>query len=293
LWHFGFGCNPEVSLEKNFTIKSKQLACTLEGDPEKPPIILIHGLASHRGVWHQTLAELKSNHYCIAVDLLGFGSSDKPEGGDYSIAAQGQRILMLADQLGIKTFSLIGHAMGAQIALYIAAILAPQRVQKLVSIAATVTGLLSSRVEKVNIPLYRSARKWPWLYGIANSMINFRPFVNNIFKPWFYNMNGIPFDTWETDRKAAFNPACKISSDESWKAIHSLDLTQHLRKIRAKTLIISGRQDGTVNLDQALLAQTLIPDNDLAIIEKCGHYLMVEKPAHYLKALGLIFQSPK
>lgn len=276
-------------MEKNFTIKSRQLACTIEGDPKNPAIFLIHGLTSHRGVWRQTLLALREKYYCIAVDLLGFGASDKPDGGDYSLSTQGQRIIMLADQLGIKNFSLIGHSMGGQIALYIAAVLAPQRVQKLVCVAGVITGTLSSQVEKVTIPLIRNGRKWPQLYRLANFLINFRPFARNIFKPWFYDMNTIPFESWEIDRKAALNPACAISSDESGKALHALDLTQHLRKIKAKTLLISGKQDGTVPFDQALLAQTLIPDNDLALIEKCGHFPMYEKTGHYLKALGLMF----
>ena len=276
-------------MEKNFTIKSRQLACTLEGDEHNPPIILIHGWASHRGVWRQTIPVLQKKYFCIAIDLLGFGASDKPEGGDYSLSAQGQRILLIADQLGIKEFSLLGHSMGGQIAMYIASVLAPRRVQKLVSVAGVITGTLSDRMEKVNIPLARNGRKWPWLYSVAKPLMNFRPFANNIFKAWFYNMNSIPFASWEVDRIAALNPACAISSDEASKAIHSLDLTQHLRKIKAKTLVISGKQDGTVPLDQALLAQTLIPENDLALIEKCGHYPMYEKPTQYLKALGLIF----
>jgi len=276
-------------VDNNFTIKGNQLTCTLEGDPKNPPIIFIHGWMSHRGVWRQTLPILQKKYYCIAVDLLGFGSSGKPEGGDYSLSAQGHRILTLADQLGIKNFSLVGHSMGGQIALYIAAVLAPQRVGKLVSVAGVVTGNLANRVEKVTIPLVESGRKWPWLYMIAKSMINFRPFTNYAFRSWFYDMNSIPFVNWEVDRRAALNQAGAVSSDESVKAIHALDLTQHLRKITAKTLLISGKQDGTVPLDQALLAQTLIPDNDLALIEKCGHFPMYEKTGHYLKALGLIF----
>jgi len=75
--------------------------------------------------------------------------------------------------------------------------------------------------------------------------------------------------------------------DESVKAIQSLDLTQHLRKIKCPTLIIAGKQSEIIPIDQALLAQTLIPNNDLAIIEKCGHFPMIEKTANYLKAIGL------
>jgi pimeloyl-ACP methyl ester carboxylesterase len=279
----------EAYMDKNFTIKGKQLACTLAGDPQNPPIIMLHGWTSHRGVWRQTIAALEAKYYCVAVDLLGFGASDKSEGSDYSLSVQGQRIVMLADQLGFKTFSLIGHSMGGQIAMYIAAVLAPRRVEKLVSVGGVVTGMLSDAVEKSSIPFIRNARKMPWLYSLARSLVKSRPIARSVFKSWFFNMNNIPFESWEEDRLAAFNPACAVSSDESGKAIHALDLTQHLRKIQAETLLIWGKQDEVVPQDQALLAQTLIPNNNLALIEKCGHFPMYEKKSSYLKALALIF----
>jgi pimeloyl-ACP methyl ester carboxylesterase len=276
-------------MEKNFAIKSKQISCTLEGDPNNPPIIMIHDFGSHRGVWRQTIAALSQKYYCVAVDLLGFGASDKPDGSDYSLSAQSQRILMLADQLGFKRFSLLGHSMGGQIACYIASVLAPSRIEKLVTVNGIMTGRLSGQVEKVTVPAVSQARKWPWLYKLGTSFINFRPYANYAFKSWFYDFKNYPFKLWEVDRLAAYNPACAISADESLKAIRALDLTPQLRKVKAKALIIAGKQDGMVPLDQALLAQTLIPSNDLALIEKCGHFPMYEKTSNYLKALALIF----
>jgi pimeloyl-ACP methyl ester carboxylesterase len=276
-------------MEKNFTIKGKQLACTLAGNPQNPPIIMIHGWASHRGVWRQTIAALESKYYCVAIDLLGFGASDKPDNVDYSLSAQAQRILLLADQLGFKTFSLLGHSMGGQIAAYIAAVVAPKRVDKLVCVSGVVTGRLSDFVEKTSVPFYRTARNMPWLFGLTRSLIKSRLIAKSIFKSWFFNMDSIPFEAWEEDRQLAFNPACAVSAEESSKAIHALDLSQYLHKVQAKTLLIWGKQDAVVPQDQALLAQTLIPDNDLALIEKCGHFPMYERKGPYLKALALSF----
>lgn len=277
-------------MEKTFTIKGRQIACTLAGDPQNPAIILLHGWMSHRGVWNKTILALQAKYYCIAVDLLGFGASDKPEGGDYSLSAQGQRIVMIADQLGLKTFSLLGHSMGGQIAMYIAAVVAPRRVEKLVTVGGVVTGKLSDQVEKTSVPFYSYARKYPFLYGVMQSLIKFGPIMKSTFKSWFYDLKSLPLESWAVDRAAAFNPACVVSADEAAKAIHALDLTQHLRKIRAETLMICGKQDGVVPEDQSLLAQTLIPNNNLALLGKCGHFPMYEKPGQYFKALNLIFK---
>ncbi len=278
-------------MEKNFTIKGKQLACTLAGSPENPPIILLHGILSHRGVWRQTIAALQGKYYCVSVDLLGFGASDKPDGSDYSLTAQAQRILMLADLLGFKKFSLIGHSMGAQIAIYIASALAPARIERLVSVSGIVTGELTPQAQKSIMRLVGIARKQPWLSSLANSMRNAGFFAKSIFRVWFFDVDNLKFEAWEADRTAALNPAGAIASDESYKALRALDLTQHLHKIRAKTLIIFGKQDGMVPMDQALLAQTLIPGGDLALIEKCGHFPMYEKTGNYLKAISIIFPT--
>lgn len=276
-------------MDNNFTIKGKQLACTLAGNPQNPPIIMIHGWMSHRGVWRQTIAALEGKYYCVAVDLLGFGASDKPENVDYSLSAQAQRVVMLADQLGFKTFSLLGHSMGGQIAGYIAAVIAPRRVDKLVCVGGVVTGKLGDYVEKTSVPFYRVARNMPWLFSLARSMVKSPFFAKSIFKAWFYNMNCLPFEAWAEDRQLAFNSACAVSADESSKAIHALDMSQYLHKVQAKTLLIWGKQDAVVPQDQALLAQTLIPNNDLALIEKCGHFPMYERKGPYLKALALSF----
>jgi pimeloyl-ACP methyl ester carboxylesterase len=278
-------------MDKIFKIKGQQVVTTLAGNPNNPPIILIHGWGSHRGVWRQTIPALQEKYYCVSVDLLGFGGSDKPEDGDYSLPMQGARIVYIAEQLGFKRFSLIGHSMGGQIAFHIAAMLAPERVDKLVSVSGVVTGELSERVLKVNFRMVSLGRKWRFLYGVARSLLNFRPFANYVFCPWFLDMNNPPFESWEIDRTNTINPACAVSLDEAGKAIRVLDSSKYLHKIKAHTLLIHGQQDGTVPVDQAILAQTIIPDNDLALIEKCGHFPMYEKTRNYLKALALIFPN--
>lgn len=276
-------------MDEIYKIEGHQLITSISSDPNNPPIFLIHGWISHRGVWQQTMRALESKYYCIAPDLLGFGASDKPAGADYSLPAQAQRILKLADQLGFSHFSLIGHSMGAQIAMYIAAILAPQRVDKLLSIGGVYTGQLSNKVEKTNIPLIGLARKVPALYSMARSLVDFGPFVNLAFGGWFYDMNSLPLEAWKADRIIACNPAGAVPNDEAGKSIHATSMIKYLHKIKGPTLLIHGEEDGTVPVEQATLARDVIPNNNLALFKKCGHYPMYEKPNQYLKALALIF----
>ncbi len=277
-------------MDKVFRLEGNQILVTLAGDPANPPIFLIHGWASHRGIWDSTIRALEGKYYCIAPDLLGHGASDKPANADYTLEAQANRIFKLADQLGISRFSIIGHSMGGQMGLYIACTLSPQRVDKLASVGGVVTGQLSERAESLNVRFVQFGRKLPALYGIGYSLVNFGPFVNWAFRSWFYDMKSLPLKAWETDRRVAMNRACAISYDETGKSLHSINLVKYLHKIKGPTLIIHGENDGIVPVEQGILAQDTIANHQFALIKKCGHYPMYEKPNHYLKALALMFQ---
>lgn len=276
-------------MDKVFRIEGHQVIASLNGDPNNPPIFLVHDWMSHRGVWQQTIRALEGNYYCISPDLLGFGASDKPSSADYGLPAQSQRILKLADQLGFSHFSLIGHGMGGQLALYIAAILAPQRVDKLLNVDGGVTGRFSGRVETQDMKLVGLARKFPALYGMALALIDFAPFRNWAFAAWFYDMKNLPLEAWQADRAIACNRACAISYDDAGKSMRATNLIKYLHKIKGPTLLIHGEDDAVVPVEQATLARDVIPNNNLALIKKCGHFPMYEKTGQYLKALALIF----
>src|SRR6185436_21147097 len=136
--------------KQTLTINSHRITYAMAGDPAAPPIIMLHGWLSYGGVWRQTFEAFQNQFYCIAPDLLGFGDSDKPAQAAYSIAAQAQSILELANALGCARFTLIGHSMGGQISLELASRLAPERVIKLVSVAGVVSGRLQPFIENVN-----------------------------------------------------------------------------------------------------------------------------------------------
>ncbi|MGC1376839.1 MAG: alpha/beta hydrolase [Anaerolineales bacterium] len=276
-------------MDKVFVIEGHQIMATLCGDPANPPVFMIHGWTSHRGVWASTISTLEGKYYCIAPDLLGHGDSDKPVDGDYSLESQAQRIFKLADQLGISRFSLIGHSMGGQIALYIASSLAPERVEKMVSVGGVVTGQLSEMIMEGSMKFIQNGRKWPATYELWRSLVNFGPLMRLVFRPWFFDMNCMPLKTWEADRLMVFNRACAIPYDEAVKSILATNLVEYLPEIKCPVLLIYGENDGTVPVEQAVLAKNTIPNNQLALIQKCGHFPMYEKPAEYLKALAPMF----
>jgi pimeloyl-ACP methyl ester carboxylesterase len=82
-----------------------------------PPILMLHGLGGNKASFLPTVAALAPSFRTIAVDLLGFGDSDKPLGASYGPEFQARGIGKLLDALGLERAHFIGHSMGGRVAL--------------------------------------------------------------------------------------------------------------------------------------------------------------------------------
>jgi pimeloyl-ACP methyl ester carboxylesterase len=103
-----------------------------------PPVVLIHGFGGHTYTFRYLAPDLSKDHRVVALDLKGFGYSERPAHGDYSLGAQAALVTGLMDQLGIEKASLVGHSMGGAVAMKVASV-HPERVARLV-LAASVSG---------------------------------------------------------------------------------------------------------------------------------------------------------
>ncbi len=79
-------------------------------------LVLIHGLGSYIPAWSQNIDALAASHRVIAIDLPGFGRSDKPN-APYSMRYFVAKVRGLLQQLGVQHPVLVGHSMGGQIAI--------------------------------------------------------------------------------------------------------------------------------------------------------------------------------
>lgn len=274
------------------TIDGHRIAYTSTGSVSNPPVILIHGLMSHRGVWTRTIEILKDRFFCIAFDLPGFGESDKPRNGDYAITKQAERALAIADHFGFEKFTVIGHSMGGQIATYLAASRAPQRVYKLVSVAGVVTGRLADKVQNVTRPMVSIGEKFPASYRFSRVLVEWKPLACWMFEAWFYEPEKLPFDSWRLDRQMAVNPETASSTPKAWDSLNATDLTGCLRDISSPALVVFGGKDGTVPVEQAYLFKEQLPSAQLLVLEQCGHFPMYEKFEEYMTALEVFLKAP-
>ncbi|MBI2892428.1 MAG: alpha/beta fold hydrolase [Deltaproteobacteria bacterium] len=94
-----------------------------------PAVVLLHGFASSLETWDRVVPVLARRHRVIALDLKGFGWTDRPA-GDYSPREQAALVLALLDARGVDRAAIVGHSWGASIALAMA-LAAPRRVTRL------------------------------------------------------------------------------------------------------------------------------------------------------------------
>lgn len=108
------------------------------GPRDGPAVVLIHGFGGSTFSWRDTIPALASSGYrAVALDLKGFGLSDKSFEEDYGHPSQAMFVAGVMDELGVEKASIAGHSMGASVLGHFAALF-PERVNKLVLVDGTV-----------------------------------------------------------------------------------------------------------------------------------------------------------
>lgn len=103
-----------------------------------PTVVLLHGIASSSVTFANLIPLISDHHRVIALDLLGFGESPSPAGATYSVEEHASAVLHTLRRLKLRApVVLVGHSMGALIAIRLAAT-RPRRVSKLVVISPPV-----------------------------------------------------------------------------------------------------------------------------------------------------------
>jgi len=102
---------------------------------EGPPVVLVHGVATRAADALPIFTSLAKHHRVYALDLLGYGDSDKPTNAEYSVATQSEIVRGFMDAMHLRDADVIGVSMGGWIALKFAAD-HPERVRRLVLVSS-------------------------------------------------------------------------------------------------------------------------------------------------------------
>jgi haloalkane dehalogenase len=85
-----------------------------------PTILFVHGTPTWSFEWRHLVGGLRATHRCVAVDHLGFGLSDRPEGASYTPEAHAERLRAFVEALGLEQVTLVVHDFGGPIGLPLA-----------------------------------------------------------------------------------------------------------------------------------------------------------------------------
>lgn len=219
------------------TALSNPLVSYIEQGTGAQTIVLVHGLASNGGFWRYNIAALAKEFRVIAVDLPGYGKSQKGV-YPYNMTFYAETILKLLNQLGIEKVNYVGHSMGGQIGITLA-LTHPEKVNKLIL-------LDPAGIESFDRGEGNWLRSVVTMEGVKTT--NEEAIRRNLALN-FYTWD----DKWEwmVEERARMAKA-KEFEDFAYAVVRSVNgmldqpTSKKLEKINQPTMIVYGKQDGLI-----------------------------------------------
>lgn len=248
-----------------------------------PAVVLVHGFLASNFVWRDVLVPLsEAGLRVVAPDLVGFGFSGKPAGGEYTIEAQARAVVGLLDELRIERATLVGSSYGAAVAA-VCALDWPERVERLVLVGAVCNDELRRH------PVLRliAVRGLGDLIGPPLLDANYA-----LRRRRARRVAGDGGDALAEERRIAGRhlplrasdaQRAVISTVRGWSACR---VEREAARIAQPTLLVWGEADADTPLRHGETLRRLIPDSRLLTIRACGHLPQEECPQTFVAAVA-------
>lgn len=235
---------------------------------EGTPVLMLHG--SGPGVsawanWQHALPVLGQAARVVAPDIVGFGHSERPDDVRYSLRTWTDHVWGFLDALGLERVSVIGNSLGGRIALQMAED-DQSRLDRLVlmgspGVGMTVTdGLAALRAYEPSPDGMRDLLRTYFAVDptlISDDLVRIR-----------YEASAAP-GAHEAYRLMFFSPD---------HAGGELAITEdQVRAVTRDTLLVHGREDRIVPVGVAWRMLSLLPNADLHVFARCGHWTQIER----------------
>jgi pimeloyl-ACP methyl ester carboxylesterase len=233
-----------------------------------PPVVLIHGFASSLETWESVVPLLVKGHRVIALDLKGFGWSDRPA-GDYSPAAEAKLVLELLDQLGVKRAAFVAHSWGSSVTLALA-LAAPERVSRI--------ALYDAWVYEDQLPttflMARADGLGEMLFSLFDDQ---RPDERMALA--FYDKDALSEKLVEDVERALERPGTAAAALAAVRGQHFSEQQAKYKTIDKPVLLLWGREDVVTTLKFGERLSKDLPHARLVVYPQCGHFPMFEAQA--------------
>jgi Predicted hydrolases or acyltransferases (alpha/beta hydrolase superfamily) len=255
-------------------------------------IVFLHGGALDNAMmsWKEVI-ELMGDQYDIyAVDMLGFGESDKPD-IVYSIPMYVEFIHDILRQLNIEKTNLTGLSMGGGVSIGFS-LKYPEMVNKLILIGPV--GLYQRMPFHAICRWYANSslnsKSYEWLgkskrmvkWSITSSLMGDKNRVSDELVDDLYNLLHEPAinKTWESFQRY-----------ELGKGKMTTDLAPHLKELKMPVLLVNGEKDSGVPAKSAVAAGKVIENSKVYIMKGCKHWAQKERPEEFVQILKTFLQS--
>ncbi|MEO1653757.1 MAG: alpha/beta hydrolase [Bacteroidota bacterium] len=245
-------------------------------------LLFVHGFASHLPVWAHNLEVLKKYYRCLALDLPGHGLSEIKD-YPYTISFYAEVVQSFIEDKKLGPMTLIGHSMGGQISSRLA-IDHAQSLQQLVLVAPagfetfTMTEKALMR-QFTTSSILSGSQYWKWALNLKN---------------YFYELNEKEYEKLNEFNRNFYsirsNPLLPKILSRSVNGMIDEPIFEDLEKIACPTLVFFGKQDLLIpnrflhqlsTQDLAERGVRRIPQGQLKMYEKSGHFLQYEHPARF------------
>lgn len=240
------------------------------GQQHAHTVVLVHGLGQNGWQdWRRVIPALAEQFHVVALDLPGFGHSDKND-GRYSPTQYARLLHWLHQQLGRERVSLVGHSMGGAVALRFASGF-PDLLEQLVLVS--VAGVLE-----------RTA----FLHHRSEALINLEHWPDGVRQKAEYRWRRVSSKMLDLARRLP-GPSDLLASNLGWNtilkgspnsntalALVDEDFSGALAGVHVPTLIIWGEDDPVAPLRTGRLLNAQIPHSELVTFERVGHVPMAQ-----------------
>lgn len=241
------------------------------------PVLMLHG--SGPGVsawanWQHTMPALSRRARVLAPDLVGYGSTERPDDVRYSLRTWTDHAWAFLDALGVDRVSVVGNSLGGRIALQMAED-DPGRLQRLVLMGAPGVGMTPTEGLKA-------------LRAYEPSPENMRALLTGYFA---VDTSIITDDLVRIRYEASAAPG----AHEAYRAMFfdprhagsDLGITEEqVRAVHVPALLVHGREDKVVPPEVAWTMAHLLPDADLHVFARCGHWTQIERADEFNALVG-------
>lgn len=239
------------------------------------PVVLVHGGgagADSYGNWRTVMPILAEHFRVVAVDMVGFGRTDKPAqaGFVYSQEARNRHLADFLDALALGPATLIGNSMGGATAIGVA-VARPELVKRLVLMgsAGLNTKLHADLMPVINYDFTRDG-----MVRLIRALVNDNFVIDDALVSYRYALATDP------DARRAYVATMGWIRDQGGLAYDPA----MLRRVKAPTLVVNGKMDKVVPLENAYTFLALIDRSWGYIIPDCGHWAMIEHPHDFASA---------